>query len=108
MMKVGETFNHLLEKILSHFLSQLSSLSDICEEVSTRTQLYHKAYVLVRLERIVESYHALLVALLQDRKLLHDLFLLWVIHVDQNILLNLFVVLFLLVLRRGFQELFVD
>ena len=64
--------------------------------------------MLVRLERIVESYHALLVALLQDRKLLHDLFLLWVIHVDQNILLNLFVVLFLLVLRRGFQELFVD
>lgn len=84
VMQICKTFYQLFKEIFGNFFGELPSLSHISQQVKTSTQFHHEAYVLVSLECIIQSDHALMIALFQYSELLHYLLFFWMLYISSR------------------------
>ena len=70
---VGDTLHNLLEQVLGILLRQLSSLSHVVKEVTTRTEFHHDQVVFGRLEGFHQLDVTRVLDGLEDVDLLHHL-----------------------------------
>lgn len=84
---VVETFDQLLEEILGIIFLQSSTLSHVCEQVATLTQLHDEANMLLGFEAIIKSHNVVMITVFQDSHFLHhSLFLFFL--VSENLLFD--------------------
>uniref|UniRef100_A0A7S3ITU3 Uncharacterized protein n=1 Tax=Strombidium inclinatum TaxID=197538 RepID=A0A7S3ITU3_9SPIT len=84
---VVQALDQLLKEVLCVVFLELSALANVTEEVATLAELHDEANVLLGFEGVVEANDVVVVALLQDGDLLHDLLLLLGLTL-QNLLLD--------------------